>query len=498
MEHCNFTPLSDEEFINYTPKQENSFTPLSDEEFITGRPSAADDVKRTFGWGPQPEDHSGSRLTDPLVALAKGATALGSSVIDAGLSAASGVANAFIDDDRDKVDFNYDARQTGFDPEGWQQYWHERYSPETQAALQKVGEAQGIVDTTTAYFTNPSAILATATESLPGMVPVFRGASLAAKAAQAGAAAKQLVGKSAEKYIARRAAIGGFGAEAGVTGAALSQQIGQENLSNGRAYNEGQEYVVPGALASAAISLVNPMEARIATRSMITRAALKEGKEVNLLNRAGFKGIMARTGWDVAKEGLMEEGPQNVVEGIASNVATGKPWDDDMGKNYAEGAIVGGAMGLAMHPLAHGTREEKGSVEQAINNSSSQQAAEEAAARPKTELNPEEHSQVTQAAADAQNPNAQVQQPVETQQPQMSPEEAELARMDAEDAARRQAVIDKYGLEFNREHGAAFADVTRKITDEVEKDFREDPPSCRNDGYQKPVQGKRGCCEFCY
>lgn len=473
MEHRNFTPLSDEEFINYTPKQENSFTPLSDEEFITGRPSAADDVKRTFGWGPQPEDHSGSRLTDPLVALAKGATALGSSVIDAGLSAASGVANAFIDDDRDKVDFNYDARQTGFDPEGWQQYWHERYSPETQAALQKVGEAQGIVDTTTAYFTNPSAILATATESLPGMVPVFRGASLAAKAAQAGAAAKQLVGKSAEKYIARRAAIGGFGAEAGVTGAALSQQIGQENLSNGRAYNEGQEYVVPGALASAAISLVNPMEARIATRSMITRAALKEGKEVNLLNRAGFKGMMARTGWDVAKEGLMEEGPQNVVEGIASNVATGKPWDEDMGKNYAEGAIVGGAMGLAMHPLAHGTREEKGSVEQAINNSSSQQAAEEAAARPKTELNPEEQSQVTQAASDAQNPNAQVQQPVETQaqEPTMSPEEAELARMNAEDAARRQAVIDKYGLEFNREHGAAFADVTRNITDEAEKDF---------------------------
>lgn len=471
MEHRNFTPLSDEEFINYTPKQENSFTPLSDEEFITGRPSAADDVKRTFGWGPQPEDHSGSRFTDPLVALAKGATALGSSVIDAGLSAASGVANAFIDDDRDKVDFNYDARQTGFDPEGWQQYWHERYSPETQAALQKVGEAQGIIDTTTAYFTNPSAILATATESLPGMVPVFRGASLAAKAAQAGAATKQLVGKSAEKYIARRAAIGGFGAEAGVTGAALSQQIGQENLANGRAYNEGQEYVIPGALTSAAISLVNPMEARIATRSMITRAALKEGKEVNLLNRAGFKGMMARTGWDVAKEGLVEEGPQNVVEGIASNVATGKPWDEDMGKNYAEGAIVGGAMGLAMHPFAHGTKDEKGNIEQAINNDSSQQTAEEAAARPKTELNPEEQSQIAQATTDAQNPNAQVQQPVETQQPQMSPEEAELAQMEAEESARRQAVIDKYGLEFNREHGAAFADVTRNITDEAEKDF---------------------------
>ena len=525
MEHRNFTPLSDEEFINYTPKQENSFTPLSDEEFITGRPSAADDVKRTFGWGPQPEDHSGSRLTDPLVALAKGATALGSSVIDAGLSAASGVANAFIDDDRDKVDFNYDARQTGFDPEGWQQYWHERYSPETQAALQKVGEAQGIVDTTTAYFTNPSAIFATATESLPGMVPVFRGASLAAKAAQAGAATRQLVGKSAEKYIARRAAIGGFGAEAGVTGAALSQQIGQENLSNGRAYNEGQEYVVPGALASAAISLVNPMEARIATRGMITRAALKEGKEVNLLNRAGFKGMMARTGWDVAKEGLMEEGPQNVVEGIASNVATGKPWDEDMGKNYAEGAIVGGAMGLAMHPFAHGTKDEKGTVEQAINNDSAyveiqlakggsrtidissgpqsediaNQMAQEAfnrgdtvyvngqkyrpntedaeiisetTNRPKTPLNPEEQAQAAEAIkTGVANPNAQVQQPVETQQPTMSSEEAELAQMEAEESARRQAVIDKYGLEFNREHGAAFADVTRNITDEAEKDF---------------------------
>lgn len=126
-----------------------------------------------------------------------------------------------------------------------------------------------------------------------------------------------------------------------------------------------------------------------------------------------------------------------------------------------------------MHPLAHGTREEKGSVEQVINNSSSQQAAEEAAARPKTELSSEEQSQVTQAAADAQNPNSQAQQPAEAQaqEPTMSPEEAELARMNAEDAARRQAVIDKYGLEFNREHGAAFADVTRNITDEAEKDF---------------------------
>lgn len=53
----------------------------------------------------------------------------------------------------------------------------------------------------------------------------------------------------------------------------------------------------------------------------------------------------------------------------------------------------------------------------------------------------------------------------------MSPEEAELAQMEAEESARRQAVIDKYGLEFNRNHGAAFADVTRNITDEAEKDF---------------------------
>ena len=127
-------------------------------------------------------------------------------------------------------------------------------------------------------------------------------------------------------------------------------------------------------------------------------------------------------------------------------------------------------MGAAMHSFAG---KPKGSVEQAINNSSSQQAAEEVAARPKTELNPEEQSQIAQAAADAQNPNSQAQQPAEAQaqEPTMSPEEAELARMNAEDAARRQAVIDKYGLEFNREHGAAFADVTRNITDEAEKDF---------------------------
>lgn len=419
---------------------------------------------------------------DTAISLGKGLSSLGTGVVDAlalGASQGYNALNAELYEKAGleapkKYSVNTELRKSGvMNPEAINSWWNDKYSEGTKQALQNVSEAEGFWDTLVAYAQNPRAVMASIAESAPAMLPVFGAAGKAYKAAEAAGLAKGLAGKELENYIKRRVMVASGAAEGAVSSAAASQAIGQDNLENGRDYSEGQGWALPIGVTTGVIGQLNPMEANIMTKGLVKgvlmKEAIKTGQPVSMLKSAG--GALGRAGMSAVKEGG-EEVAQGVFETGFTNLGQKKEFMDDQGKSAAENFVVGGAMGIGMHPFTNGGFR-KGSVEQAVNNSSSQQAAEEAAARPKTELNPEEQSQVTQAASDAQNPNAQVQQPVETQaqEPTMSPEEVELARMNAEDAARRQAVIDKYGLEFNREHGAAFADVTRNITDEAEKDF---------------------------
>ena len=419
---------------------------------------------------------------DTAISLGKGLSSLGTGVVDAlalGASQGYNALNAELYEKAGleapkKYSVNTGLRKSGvMNPEAINSWWNDKYSEGTKQALQNVSEAEGFWDTLVAYAQNPRAVMASIAESAPAMLPVFGAAGKAYKAAEAAGLAKGLAGKELENYIKRRVMVASGASEGAVSSAAASQAIGQDNIENGRDYSEGQGWALPIGVTTGVIGQLNPMEANIMTKGLVKgvlmKEAIKTGQPVSMLKSAG--GALGRAGVSAVKEGG-EEVAQGVFETGFTNLGQKKEFMDDQGKSAAENFVVGGAMGIGMHPFTNGGFR-KGSVEQAINNSSSQQAAEEAAARPKTELNPEEQSQVTQAAADAQNPNSQAQQPAEAQaqEPTMSPEEAELARMNAEDAARRQAVIDKYGLEFNREHGAAFADVTRNITDEAEKDF---------------------------
>lgn len=436
-------------------------------------------VAKDQSW--QNESSGGLGIMDAGVGILKGIHSGATMLGDLGLMAVSSAVNSKRDQmveagelspDEGRLDANKAMRQSGyFNPEAGAAELNRLYSKDTRESLQNVENAEGFWDTLVAYAKNPRAALAGIAESAPLMVPVFGTAGKAYKAAEAAGLAKGLAGKELENYIKRRVMVASGAAEGAVSSAAASQAIGQDNLENGSDYSEGQGWALPIGVTTGVIGQLNPMEANIMTKGLVKgvlmKEAIKTGQPVSMLKSAG--GALGRAGMSAVKEGG-EEVAQGVFETGFTNLGQKKEFMDDQGKSAAENFVVGGAMGIGMHPFTNGGFR-KGSVEQAINNSSSQQVAEEAAARPKTELNPEEQSQIAQAATDAQNPNTQVQQPVETQQPQMSPEEAELARMNAEDAARRQAVIDKYGLEFNREHGAAFADVTRNITDEAEKDF---------------------------
>lgn len=428
------------------------------------------------------EESDGNWLTDKAIDTVKGIANLGTTAIDLGALGLSAMANSRLrknyedqglnPDDAPRVDINADLRNYGYSPTGMNQWFNSHYSKGRQAAEQEVEEAEGFTGKVKAYLTNPDVLVGRGFENLSNLAGLAGISRMAAKAALKEGTAMGLTGDALEKYIQRRATTASAVGEGGLSAAGVSQAIGEDNLENGKGYSENQHYALGAGAAVGLFSPLSNMEARMGAKgilnSIVKREAISTGEPVSLLKTIGGK--VGSLGKDIIKEGAIEEGGQNVAEGIFTRLGQGKPWHEGIGEDYGEGLVIGGAMGAAMHSFAG---KPKGSVEQAINNSSSQQAAEEATARPKTELNPEEQSQVTQAAADAQNPNVQVQQPVETQaqEPTMSPEEAELARMNAEDAARRQAVIDKYGLEFNREHGAAFADVTRNITDEAEKDF---------------------------
>lgn len=441
---------------------------VTDESFGYAAPSAPS------------EESDGNWFTDKAIDTAKGIANLGTTAIDLGALGLSSMANSRLrknyedqglnPDDAPRVDINADLRNYGYSPTGMNQWFNSHYSKGRQAAEQEVEEAEGFAGKVKAYLTNPDVLVGRGFENLSNLAGLAGISRMAAKAALKEGTAMGLTGDALEKYIQRRATTASAVGEGGLSAAGVSQAIGEDNLENGKGYSENQHYALGAGAAVGLFSPLSNMEARMGAKgilnSIVKREAISTGEPVSLLKTIGGK--VGSLGKDIIKEGAIEEGGQNVAEGIFTRLGQGKPWHEGIGEDYGEGLVIGGAMGAAMHSFAG---KPKGSVEQAINNSSSQQAAEEAAARPKTELNPEEQSQVAQAAADTQNPNAQVQQPVETQQPQISPEEAELARMNAEDAARRQAVIDKYGLEFNRNHGAAFADVTRNITDEAEKDF---------------------------
>lgn len=443
---------------------------VTDESFGYAAPSAPS------------EESDGNWFTDKAIDTAKGIANLGTTAIDLGALGLSAMANSRLrknyedqglnPDDAPRVDINADLRNYGYSPTGMNQWFNSHYSKGRQAAEQEVEEAEGFTGKVKAYLTNPDVLVGRGFENLSNLAGLAGISRMAAKAALKEGTAMGLTGDALEKYIQRRATTASAVGEGGLSAAGVSQAIGEDNLENGKGYSENQHYALGAGAAVGLFSPLSNMEARMGAKgilnSIVKREAISTGEPVSLLKTIGGK--VGSLGKDIIKEGAIEEGGQNVAEGIFTRLGQGKPWHEGIGEDYGEGLVIGGAMGAAMHSFAG---KPKGSVEQAINNSSSQQAAEEVAARPKTELNPEEQSQIAQAAADAQNPNSQAQQPAEAQaqEPTMSPEEAELARMNAEDAARRQAVIDKYGLEFNREHGAAFADVTRNITDEAEKDF---------------------------
>jgi len=240
--------------------------------------------------------------------------------------------------------------KAGYDPEKTNQFLTGFQSLTRKNADQKVKDAVGFVDTLKALAVNPTSLIGGIAESLPGTV--LAGATggrfvrfLVGKAATE-ATALGLEGKAAQDFITNKikdqtvkiATVSGAGEGAQSTG-----QIAEQARAQGRDWNE---YVLPalgagfGTVAIAALSGgvakklgIGDVETNIAARSAgISNIGTGEGP------------FLIKALKEAASEGLLQEMPQSAQEQIFTNLATGKPWDEGVGQQAAQGLVTGMAM----------------------------------------------------------------------------------------------------------------------------------------------------------
>ena len=429
----------------------------------------------SFGYEAPTEVVGGSEgnwLTDKAIDTVKGFANLGTSAIDLGVMGLSAVASNRIrqsyedqgldPDSAPRVDINADLRNYGYSPTGMNQWFNSRYSKSRQAAEEEIENAEGFTGKVKAYLTNPDVLVGRGFENFANLLGLAGVSRLAAKAALKEGTAMGLSGEQLGKYIQRRATAASAAGEGSLSAAGVSQAIGEGNLENGKGYTDNQLYALGAGAAVGAFSPLSNMEARIGAKgvlnNLINREAISTGEPVSLLKTIGGKAWSL--GKDIIKEGAVEEGGQNVAEGVFTRLGQGKPWHEGVGEDYGEGLVVGGAMGGAMHAFAG---KPKGNVEQAVNNDSSSEKPAQAIPtdKPNVPPSPEEQAQID-AASQIGNPNDQVTATANPSEQETGSEtsleakEQELAKLKEENQSDEKATISRHGLAFNRRYGDEF------------------------------------------
>lgn len=191
----------------------------------------------------------------------------------------------------------------------------EFYSPEEKEARAALDKAEGVSGTIGTLAEHPSLIATKAAESVPAM---FMGGAIGRAM---GAASPVLAGATGEGLVG------------GASSAEEIRQASGGELSNAQAATAAGSGFLTGLLGAAGGKLAKHLG--IADVDSLMTGATTEAKKV----------IARRVIGGAISEGLLEEFPQSLQEQIAQNVATGKPWDEGLGKAGAMGAVVGGVMG---------------------------------------------------------------------------------------------------------------------------------------------------------
>lgn len=230
----------------------------------------------------------------------------------------------------------------GYAPEAWKAKLAAMQSPALQEARGKVAEAKGVVDTAKAYWENPRAAVSDIAQS----APMSLGSAMAARAvaarllAQAGL--KVGTPAAAEFLAANMGKITAAGSVA--EGAMTAGSIQEQARDEGREWWQSVLPALGGGALTAAIGYgtskipgLQDVEASLAAGTLGARGTA-----------AGFAGRVGNVAKGMLKEGVLEEAPQSAQEQVATNLATGKPWADGVGKAAVSGAIAGAGMGGGM------------------------------------------------------------------------------------------------------------------------------------------------------
>jgi hypothetical protein len=230
------------------------------------------------------------------------------------------------------------AEAAGFTPRKWKMDLDASQSPERQAAQQKVFEAKGFVPTVQAMVENPSTILGSAVESAPSMVA----GGLVGKL---GLAAVSKLGHKAAAWAAGvpAAAVAGGVGEGVVTAGQQAEQIRQE--TEDKLLNWQQVALALGS--GVATGTIGALSGKLAARLGIPKfeTAIAHGGWTNPGVKKSLTERIAKGIGGMVTEGLLEELPQSTQEAIAQNIALGKPWDEGVAEQAAQGFVTGAAMG---------------------------------------------------------------------------------------------------------------------------------------------------------
>ena len=211
-------------------------------------------------------------------------------------------------------------QQLEYSPERWQS---------DQEVTQAIDNAEGIAGKVGAaiggYLTHPRSALGVATQSIP---------SIAASVAPGVGASRVLgVGTGAVKALT---ALG----EGGISAGNVAANIIEDNVEHGRKNTENIGYAIPTGIGVALVAGVAGKFGGSVEDALVNR-------EVSKTLPKGASGIAKSTGAE-----FVEEGAQAPFETVPENLATGKPWEENLGENIGTSAVTGGGFGFAGASLA--------------------------------------------------------------------------------------------------------------------------------------------------
>ena len=249
------------------------------------------------------------------------------------------------------------ARKYGWDPQTAQAMIQGYKSEPTQQADQNIAQAKGLFESAKAAVLNPTGAIDGFVQAVPGMLAAMAtgGAAAAGVAGSTGlfarvvmpyaaeaAAAAGLTGEAATAFTGQYMA--GVAKAAATAGAFGAQTAGSVTNAGQDASQDWTTYA-PAALASGLATVATVLAGGQVSKAMGTSDLFTGTAATATRSR------LLNAGVETAKQAV-ENAAMGAEGKIGENVASGKPWGEDVGSAMGSGAVVGGAMGLihgAMH-----------------------------------------------------------------------------------------------------------------------------------------------------